>query len=285
MYKKFNLSSVKKNTAKNQIELKFNFEIDEKSIASDTISLVASNGSRIDFDTKVVDDLIILTLKTWPDPNDTLHLLIKKEVKSIDGRLINSALRYKITFEPEITSSVVIKEPYNFQKLEKLKFVFSDTDNINQYYVQIAKENRFYNFIYEDTVYTNDLNIVLSDLKPGQYYIRARVQKDSQFGKWCQPITFIYKEVCNEDEPKEDGPSADTSMPSAWNDLYGDGSTYDTVKPNNVTVPDNNLPNVEDELEIITKPEHGSTPKTFVFELDKELDVNFGEVIIIKREF
>ena len=73
-------------------------------------------------------------------------------------------------------------------------------------------------------------------------------------------------------------------MPSAWNDLYGDGSTYDTVKPN-VTVPDNNLPDVEDELEIITKPEHGSTPKTFVFELDKELDVNFGEVIIIKREF
>ena len=62
MYKKFNLSSVKKNTAKNQIELKFNFEIDEKSITSDTISLVASNGSRIDFDTKVVDDLIILSL-------------------------------------------------------------------------------------------------------------------------------------------------------------------------------------------------------------------------------
>lgn len=284
MYKKFNLSSVTKDTSKNTIELKFNFDIDADSIGTDTIGLTTSNGSRVDFDTKIVDDIIVLTLQTWPDPEDTLQLTIKKEIKSIDGRLINNALRYKITFESEITSQVTVKEPYNFQKLEDLKFVFSDSENINSYYIQIAKENRFYNFVYEANVYTNELDIAIPDLKAGQYYFRARVQSDNRYGKWCQPVTFIFKSVCDEDEPKEDGPSANASMPSAWSDLYGDGSTYDIGNKNN-TIIDNNLPEVEDELEIITYPEQGVTPSSFVFELDKELDDNFGEVIIIKREF
>lgn len=284
MYKKFNLSSVTKDTSKNTIELKFNFDIDADSIGTDTIGLTTSNGSRVDFDIKVVDDIIVLTLQTWPDPEDTLQLLIKKEIKSIDGRLINNALRYKITFESEITSQVIVKEPYNFQKLEDIKCILNDSDNINSYYIQIAKENRFYNFVYDSVIYSNELSITIPELKAGQYYLRARVQENGKYGKWCQPITFIYKSVCDEDKPKEDGPSANTSMPSAWSDLYGNGSTYDTVSDSN-TIIDDNLPEVEDELEIITYPEQGVTPSAFVFELDKELDNNFGEIIIIKREF
>lgn len=284
MYKKFNLSSVTKDTSKNTIELKFNFDIDADSIGTDTIGLTTSNGSRVDFDIKVVDDIIVLTLQTWPDPEDTLQLLIKKEIKSIDGRLINNALRYKITFESEITSQVIIKKPYNFQKLEDIKCILNDSDNINSYCIQIAKENRFYNFVYDSVIYSNELSIIIPELKAGQYYLRARVQENGKYGKWCQPITFIYKSVCDEDKPKEDGPSANASMPSAWSDLYGNGSTYDTVSDSN-TIIDDNLPEVEDELEIITYPEQGVTPSAFVFELDKELDNNFGEIIIIKREF
>ena len=42
---------------------------------------------------------------------------------------------------------------------------------------------------------------------------------------------------------------------------------------------------IEDELEVITHPESGETPTSFLFEFDKELDPYLGEIVVIKKEF
>ena len=122
---------------------------------------------------------------------------------------------------------------------------------------------------------------------PGQYYVRARCQKNEGYGPWSKVITFIYKYICDDEVPKEGGPSADASMPSAWDDLFysenakldENGNIVPSVQPKPPTV------EVEDVLEVMTKPESGETPKQFIFEFDKDLDICFGEVVIIKREF
>ncbi len=282
MYKVFNLSSVNLNAIEKRIDLKFNFDIDPNSISADTLSLVSLDGIHSIFTYKVVDDVITMTLKEWPEPNSVYQILLNKELKSISGQNLKNAIRYRLTFSNEVTSEVTIVEPYNFQKLDNLVFKFKDSENIGQYYIEIAKENRFYNLVYDAIINTNEIELFDQNIAPGQYYIRARVKTNKEFGKWCSPVTFIYKEICDCEEQKPDGPSANASMPSAWSDLFGNGLVYDTV-PKNIL--DSIQPEVEEDLEVLTYPEQGVTPESFIFEFDKNLDVNFGEVIIIKREF
>lgn len=282
MYKVFNLSSVKLNASEKRIDLKFNFDVDPVSVSTNTLNLVSLDGVHSVFTYKVVDDIITMSLKEWPEPGSVYQVLLNKELKNISGQTLKNAIRYKVTFESEITSEVTVVEPYNFQKIETLAFKLKDSEDINQYYVEIAKENRFYNLVYDSAINVNEVELCKEDVLPGQYYLRARVIKNGDYGKWCTPVTFIYKDVCDCDEPKEDGPSANASMPSAWSDLFGDGSEYDTVPKQTLEAI---KPEIEEDLEVLTYPEQGVTPTEFIFEFDKPLDVNFGEVIIIKREF
>ena len=287
MYKKFNLSSVKPDAIHKQIILKFNYDIDEDSIQGNFFNIVSVSGDHISFKYSIHDNIVVLKLEEWPEPNTEYQILIEKNIKNIAGQELSNGIRYKLKFESEITSVVTIKKPYNFEKLQDLNFIFSDTEKVNNYYIEIATENTFYNYIYSGEISTNEVSPVIPDIKPGQYYIRARVQKNNEFGKWSKPVTFIYKNVCECEENKEDGPSADTATESAWQDLFGDGSVYEPTKHAVIEhdVIEEIKPDIIDELEIITYPEQGVTPDAFTFELNKELDSDLGEVILIKREF
>lgn len=282
MYKAFNLSLVKQDAANKRLQLKFNFDIDKDSIGPDTFNIVTGSGARVDFTWEVVDDLVFLTLKEWPEPNSVYQLIVRNDIESISGQTLKSAIRYNLVFESHITSIVTIKSPYNFQKIDDLVFELEESETIGKYKIEIAEENRFYNLIYDTIVSDKKIELTMPDLKPGQYYIRARVTDNNEYGKWSNIVTFIYKDICDCDKPKEDGPSADAEMPSAWSDLFGNGSEYVN---GGINIPESVKPEIEDELEIITMPEQGVTPASFIFETDKELDPNFGEVIIIKRDF
>ena len=157
------------------------------------------------------------------------------------------------------------------------------------YYVEIAKENRFYNLVYNSDVFVDKFDPVIPKLAPGQYYVRFRCQEGDNYGPWSKTITFIYKYICDDDVPEEDGPSANAEMPSAWSDLFDSESVVsengDVISPPAEDIDSAPIVEIEDTLEIITQPESGETPEAFVFEFDKDLDVCFGEVVIIKRGF
>lgn len=278
MYKHFNLSSIDLNALEKRIDLKFNFDIEPSSVQGDSINLTTLNGGdHIPFKTVVNNRVISLLLDEWPLPNTQYHIIIEQEIENIAGLKLNSAIRRKITFPSEILAVPYVKSPYNFQKLDELEFIWDDTEDSNSYYVEIAKENKFYNLVYNASVFSKEIKPVLSDLKPGQYYFRVRVQKDNSYGVWSAPITFIYKEVCVCDTPEEDGPSADAQMPSAWDDLYNNQTE--------ISSNDDNAIEIEDDLEILTSPQNGETPTEFIFEFDRELDSLSGSVIIIRRDF
>jgi hypothetical protein len=280
MYKKFHLSSIEQLVAEKRIDLKFNFDIDEQSVKVDRINLVTSNGDHVEFKPVVDGDVISLFLDRWPLPNETYQIIIEKEIKNISGSYLESSIRRKIVFKSEITSIVSIKNPYNFQKIEQFDFEITDSENYNSYYVEIAKENRFYNLLYSGSVYTNNLNLLFpEEPSKGQYYIRARIQDGTEYSKWSDVTTFIYKDVCNCNYPQEDGPSADTEMPSAWDNIYNNINENPYINANIPTI------EIEDDLEIVSGPTNGITPKTFFFEFDRDLDIESGEIIVIKREF
>ena len=288
MYKQFNLSSILLRAIDKRIDLKFNFDIDESSVRGDSLVITTLDGDHIPFKFRVKGEIIGLYLDEWPAPNTIYQIVIEKEIKNISGQTLNSAIRRKLIFKSEITSKVTIKSPYNFQKFEdELLFEWEDSDQFNSYYVEIAKENRFYNLVYSGDVYTNSISPVIPELKPGQYYFRCRVQKDGEYGPWSQIITFIYKYVCDDDYPKDDGPSADAEMPSAWDDLYNTNNPdVGGGGENSSSIPDDdNSIEVEDELEVITAPVNGETPLEFIFEFDRELDTLSGSVILVRRDF
>lgn len=280
MYKHFNLSSINLRAIDKKIDLKFNFDVEPSSIQGDTIVLTTlTGGDHIPFKTTVNGSVITLLLDEWPQPNTEYHIIIEQEIENIAGMKLNSAIRRKLTFRSQILAVPFVKSPYNFQKLEDLEFKWDDTEDSTEYYVELAKENRFYNLIYNTTVYGKEIAPVLPDLLPGQYYFRVRVQKDGDFGVWSAPVTFIYKDVCADDYPEEDGPSADAEMPGAWDDLYNNnGSASDSEL-------DDNEIEVEDDLEVLIAPTNGETPTEFVFEFDRELDTMSGEVVVIRRDF
>lgn len=275
MYNKFCVTALDFSALKKTISIKFNKDIDEDTVIGGAVKLSSVDGKALNFKTEVVDEEIILYLDSWPDTSSEYNLVLDKSVSDIAGNTLASIFRKKIKFPAEITAVTTIKYPYNFQKLDALELSLSNTDSISEYYVEIADNNNFYDCIYESEIYTDRLMLDIPTMKAGQYYIRARRQENGNYGPWSKVVTFIYKYVCDDDEPKPDGPSADAEMPGAWDKLYSNEEEKNTTP----------IVDIEDELEVIMHPESGETPFSFLFEFDKELDPYLGEIVVIKKEF
>lgn len=283
MYRKFGLLSVNLEQIDRQVRISFSADIDEDSLSANSVRLTTKDGSVVDAKISAVGPDIILKLHEWPI--GSYYLVMDASVSDIAGNTLGKPMRYEISFVSEITSKVIIKSPYNFEKLEKLMFKLDDTEKIGCYYAEIAKENAFYNVVYSGNFLGQAFSPEITGLEAGQYYVRFRCEKDGKQGIWSDTVTFIYKYICDDDVTEEDGPSANAEMPSAWDEMY---STRENASPaqgvsSNAAVPSIE---VETELEILNAPENGETPAQFIFEFDKELDSLCGtSVIVIRKDF
>lgn len=278
MYNRFCVIGIEASGLEKKLVISFNKDVDENSVGLDTIKLSSIDGEAVHFEWIVKENRIFLCLDSWPDPANEYLLSIDAALSDISGTNLQSIFRKKITFPEEITSIVTIKSPYNFEKIDTLSFEITDSESIGSYYGEIASDNRFYNLVFDGLIFTGIFNPVIPDMKPGQYYARFRCQKGSAYGKWSRIISFIYKNICDDDTLKPDGPCSDGEMPGAWDNLFGSEITESEHNPSQIV-------EVEDELIVLTAPESGETPINFVFEFDRALEPLSGEVIIIKREF
>lgn len=291
MFKKFCLSSVTANAIEKTVTIGFNYDLEEKTVSTATVRLTESNGSILKYTVSVKGTEIILKLKDWPQ-NTSCFIVIDKSVENIAGDTLSQSYRNEIKFGVDITSRVNIKAPYNFEKLDNLRFEVDDTEDIGSYYVEIAEENLFYNLKYSGYIEEKVFAPVIPELEAGQYYVRFRVQKGEQYGVWSDVVTFIYQRICDDDEPEEEGPSANAEMPSAWDDIYLNRDDEANNVQNSSAQPAPVIPAVpptidfESELELLSGPQNGETPQSFIFEFDKELDILSGaSVLVIKKEF
>lgn len=289
MFKEFNLLSIKSVAADKYIDLTFNFDIRVDSVKGDSIIVTrVRDDNHIPYKMTVKNDLIRLEFDDWFSPNEEYFVIINKEIKNIIGHSLLNTVRRRLVFKTEITNKIKIVSPYMHQKIDTLSFVLEDSEEVpfNNYYIELATENRFYNTVYNAEVTGTEFTLTISpDIRPGQYYVRARAQSGDQYGPWSNIATFIYKE-----EPEPEFPidklGGDAEAPGAFDDFYNakaeilGGEILDDQAAEEIEV--------EQDLEILTYPENGITPEdnTFVFEFDKPLDPAVElEIIVIRKDF
>lgn len=255
MYQKFDLLGVNASMKDKKVYIECTLDVDESSVSNETITLVGKGTNRIiDYDFIVNGSIIELNLKEWPIPNVEYMLVIQTGIKSITDEPLSAALKRMIVFPSEVTSTVVITSPSDYEEINSLKLTWSEKltntnmELANSFCIEVANENAFYNNVIETNVYDKS-EIILADIPDGQYYVRIRAQKGDQFGRWSETVTFLYKN------------SADTPIPPS----PGDDPVYD------------------EDLIILSTPTNGETPSTFLFEFDETLDTEGIEITVIRR--
>lgn len=288
MFKEFNLLSIRSVAAEKFIDLTFNFDIRSDSVKGDSIIVTrVRDDNHIPFRFTVKNDLIRLSFDDWFSPNEEYFIIINKEIRDIVGHHLLHTIRRRLIFKSEIINKVRIVSPYMHEKIQSLSFVLEDSEEVpfNNYYVEIATENKFYNTIYHSEVADTEFTFVIDpDLKPGQYYIRVRAQEGEQYGPWSNIATFIYKEAPEPEFPIEKL-GGDKEAPGAFEDFYNAKAEIlgqEILDDQEVEI------EVEQDLEILTYPENGVTPANnqFIFEFDHPLDpTSIDSVIVIRKDF
>lgn len=285
MFKEFNLLSVHTIAAEKRLDLLFNFDIKPDSVKGDSIILSrVKDDFHIPFKFVVKNDLISLQLDDWPNSNDPYFIIINAAITNIVDRHLQSTVKRKIMFHSEVVSKVFVTSPYNFETIQELSFKLEEKNgDVNRYYIEIAKENRFYNTVYTSHIDKQEFTLhIIPELIPGQYYVRARAEYDEEYGPWSPIVTFCYKEEPNPEFPIEPV-GGNAEMPSAWDDLYDSKSELlDGFKEEEQPI------EVIEELEVLTYPENGVTPEKnqLIFEFDHSIDESLiDSVILIRKDF
>lgn len=258
MLREFNVIDIHANLPEKKIILNFSLDVDENTVANDSIVLIERKTGRIASAVAEVNrNIVELTLLDWPTPNSEYLLQVQKGVRSIVEDELPESLQRAIIFKSEITSTIDVLSPAEYEEVSELKIAWQESvpdesmELVNSYYIEIAKENAFYNIVKKTEVTGKQEINLANDLPNGQYYLRIRAQKGNQYGRWSEIITFIV-----EDENKKPG------------SIYGDDDEII----------------FEDELRLVALPENGERLESFLFEFDEEIDPDsIEEIIVIRR--
>lgn len=239
------------NLAEKQIRMEFTHGVKPDSATSDSLVLCEKESGRIvPADILVSKKVITLALKEWPQAETEYLLRIQSGIRSIvDDELPDSILR-TLLFKSEVLSTIDILTPSHHEELTELSVAWQengpdgkDEGLVSSYYLEIARENAFYNLVRTTDVQGRQ-SIQLQGLEAGQYYLRIRAQKDKEYGRWSETITFVMMDK-EQEEPEE--------------------------------------PIFERPLRLVEQPENGETPTSFLFVFDEELDADIVPTIKIKR--
>ena len=261
MHNEFTVNEIITEIRNKTISINFAYDIDPNSINETTIQIKKRGSTEcIEYNANVEGRTVNVVLLNWPQPNEEYILRIEK-LKNIIGDVLATSVRRKITFESSICSTVNIISPSFNELISELsikwKEVLADETHqyVNSYLLEIATDTNFYNLV--NSSYIQDKqNITLESLPAGQYFLRMRVQKDNQYGFWSEKYTFIMKE-------KEEA----------------------TNSSNNLIEDNNNDPVFIQPIHLLSYPENGETPSSFLFEFDCPINSDFlDDIIIIRKE-
>ena len=206
---KFVVLSAETSLKEQSIFINCSLDIDEESINADNLFLLDnSTKAAVPFETEVDGRTIQLKLVNWASPNGEYTLFIEKGILSVTEQELESSIIRKLVFKSEVISDVKIRSPFNFEELSgETKITWYETGTKNPektYFIQIGKENAFYNIVYESFIDLTGEEIeeenpedhiysaVFKEIaEAGQYYVRIRAQrKDGQYGSWSKVVTF-----------------------------------------------------------------------------------------------
>lgn len=259
MYQEFTVTSVDINKATKHISVGFSNDVDPDSITPKTLYIsTGDNGDVVKIKWSV--DGYVLTIDVLDEiiPNIEYYLIITTDVINAMGDNLKNRLKQKFVYESTVRNRCKILSPVQNEEFDKNEVEFKldeilnndDSDFINSFYIQIAKDWLFENIITDPKLVNRD-SVKLNINFNGQVYARARIQQDeNNYGEWSESIV-----ICINDNDKK----------------------YVVI---------DNDPIFYQDIEIISEPEQGETPKSFIIEFDTEIDERTIEdsILLLKRK-
>lgn len=257
MYQEFTVTSVDINKATKRISVGFSNDIDPDSLTPKTVYVsTGDNGDVVKIRWSIDGYVLIIDILDEIVPNIEYYLIITTDVINAMGDNLKNRLKQKFVYESTVRNKCKILSPVQNEEFDKNEVEIKldevlnndDSDFINSFYIQIAKDWLFENIITDPKLIQRDsvkLNIIFN----GQVYIRARVQQDdNNYGEWSKSIVISVND--NDDITQE----------------------YDPI--------------FYQDIEIISEPEQGETPKSFIIEFDTEIDEKTIEdsILLLKRK-
>ena len=250
MYQSFSILSIDKNCIDNTIEIIANFDIDPKSLNEQTVQLYnKSTKGFVNTDFKINGTNITVLIKDEIILNSE-YIVNVTGIKTVTGMELSSGLRRSVIFTSSIKEETVIVTPINNEEINNLKVtlkaVLDDKEYFNLenkfYHIQIADDVAFINIIQETK--TNNSENVLRIEKSDQYFIRARVETNNDFGKWSQISSFYF------------------------------------INNNNK---ENDEPIIINDFTLIERPQNGETPESIILKFSDNIDQDCFDKIIVTR--
>ena len=266
MYQNFSLIGIETVSRTKQIIVEFSTCLNMNLKEDIVISLYERESKTpIDFDFVIEQEKLIIDLDTWPIPN-TDYILAITGIKSILDEPLPNNIKKRISFESNVESKASISSPVQFQEVSNLIVeIKEDTNNtnlVNRYYIEISTDNAFNNIV--NKFITKDIRTNIFLKENGQYYIRARIQKDDDnYSVWSDVISFIYKYKERKEDYSEPDESVDTD--------FGD---------------DDPIVDFDDDFKVEIYPQQGDTPSDSLFiQFNHDIDdLDLNDVFIIRED-
>lgn len=255
MYQKFNATTIDIDRIRKSVHIDFSYDVDEDTINSKTVYVYKNkNGDIVSTQCIVEGTSVNLSFTNDMEPNTEYVIVVTKEVASITGENVYTAVKKTFTVDSSVTSRVAINSPSNYEELaDKVALSWNeiagdDNKTCETFLVQIASDNLFFNVLLESEV-NNKTSVTFGTVKDAeQYFVRVRAQKSQEdFGAWSDIITFtLIKTATNKND---------------------DEAIFQKA------------------MEVLTIPEQGQTPESFIIEFDAEIDVSSVEdsIILIRK--
>jgi hypothetical protein len=272
MYQEFAIIGIEPITKDKQIIITANKAINEN-IKDSIIIQVYERQTKADllFDYEVQYEKLIITLKDWPIPN-TDYILGVSGILSVTDEELTSNVKTRFKFNSDVLTTAKILSPAMFEEVKSLDIKLLEVsekpeDLINQYYIEVATDNAFYNVTNKTTICKDNATLYVKE--EGQYFIRARVQRDdSNYSEWSTIISFIY------------GNKGAVTPPVQDTDVFDINVDIDN--------PDEMEPEVSifDPFVITEYPEQGVTPDTSLLIAFSNLidDMSLDNIIITRKD-
>lgn len=284
-YIQFSIKTVFASLKDKTLTLECTKEVDPDTVSTDSV-ILANKGSHeiLLFEPKVDGKLITLHLNKTPEVNSDYNLIVQDSIEDIAGERLESALFRKIQFESEITSSIQILSPADFEVIPSPTFKWKEIGDspVNEFRIQVAKENAFYNILYDTTV-TGKTEVDLPDLEDGQYYFHIRAEHGDDVGNWSDTRTFLIRSATDK---KEDSSSSDPEQTQPAEEEPNDTST---TTDSGIVIDDDITPEKKEAtdtvLSLLSQPESGETPLAFSFLFDTDINPEGIGISVIRSDF
>lgn len=274
MYQKFCITSIETDAINKRIVVETTHDIDDKSIDYEKLQLLdCATENFVAIGYEVIGSRLYINLPFYPTPNNK-YILMLSEIFDITGTKLDSSIRYNLVFESSIFSKPVFIKPAFAEEIENLVIEFDEIfpsvkkpgkvppkpqdheppekqpaeqlhEKINSFYIELSTDNLFFNIVYTTSIVdTNKVDLI--EMPSGQYYARARVQKDNEYGQWSDVVTFVLKHTHKQPPQIED-------------EIF------------------------EKPLRIISVPKDGDDCDAFYIEFDEEVDIDTLDNIVVTR--